>query len=495
MTTTTGNPARSTPKFVTVTLGCEKNLVDSEELIGVLEANGWKETRRLADARAILVNTCAFIEPARQESLAAIRRITAIKEERPEIEIIVFGCLAKKSVPMLKERFNGALDGVFESHHEVIAHLLDPDVGRGFSRAALPGTVPVPSEQWRGTGPRPTEARHTKTVDWNEFITLSRKPLTPPWYAYLKISEGCSRRCSFCIIPRLRGTHNSKPFDLIKEETELLVRRGVTEINVIAQDSTLYGRDLKGAPAHLPYAPSSAGREDHSIHLPDVLKYLSSLDELQWIRVFYLYPHGVTDEILDAFHLPKVLPYFDVPVQHASQRMLDLMARDGSVEDYERILNRIHGEFENPYLRTSIIVGFPGETEEDFETALAFLRKWRFNGVSAFAYSREDLSKSYQLPDQLPEEVKQERLTELMRAQAELQFERNRLYVGTTADAVVEKAARNGYGAQARAWFQAPDVDGIFEVQLSGPHKPGEHIRAAIHDVVETDFVGAEVDG
>lgn len=451
-------PAGRAPKFATVTLGCEKNLVDSEELVGVLAASGWRHTRRLNEANAILVNTCAFIAPAQQESLEAIEFITAVKDLNPDVEIYVFGCLAKKSVPRLQAQFDGALNGVFESHHEVLEHLT--------------GRVPAALK------PRPTETRE-KVTDWNAAVTLARKPLTPPWYAYLKISEGCSRRCSFCIIPRLRGTHHSKPMALIAQEAKFLVDRGVREINVIAQDSTLYGRDIPGGGAGL----------------PDVLKLLSGLDGLDWIRVFYLYPHGVTSEILDAFHRPKVLPYFDVPVQHASQRVLDRMARDGSIEDYERIFRRIGDEFENPYLRTSMIVGFPGETQEDFEATLEFLRRWKFNGVSAFAYSREELSKSYPLPEQAPEEVKRERLGELTRVQAEIQFERNRSYIGRTVEAVVERPARAGGEAEGRAWFQAPDVDGVLGIRLAAPRRRGEHISVTVNDAVETDFVGVEADG
>jgi len=421
---------RKNNRFTVITLGCEKNLVDSEELIGNLTSRGWHFVHSPQKADRVFVNTCAFIQEARQDSIETLSRVLELKQENPELKVYATGCLVKHPSQSWRYSLPGQVDGFWASLEDILRDLTS-----------------------------------------SPFAPLCREPLVPPWYAYIKISEGCSRPCSFCVIPQLRGTHRSKPLRVLQQEAEGLLRRGVQEVILVAQDSTLYGKDL----------------QDASVRLPDVLRLMSGLG-FRWIRLFYLYPDGVTEELLEAFGLPGVLPYFDLPFQHASPRILSAMRREGSIDSYEALVENIRNHFPSSYIRTSIIVGFPGETEEDFEAVLSFLKRWKFDGVSAFAYSAEEGTKAFSLPEPVPPKERENRLAELTRVQNEIGGENLSRWIGQRTEAVVEKIRGVAVG---RTWFQAPDVDGT--TILNTRSKPGEFITVNITDAVEYDLYGEEV--
>lgn len=417
-------------RFTVITLGCEKNLVDSEVLIGNLTARGWHFVRSPQNADRVFVHTCAFIQEARQDSIETVSRVLELKRGNPELKVYVTGCLTRHPSQSWRYSFNGEVDGFYTTPAEILMDFTS-----------------------------------------SPSVLLCRKSLVPSWYAYLKLSEGCSRPCSFCVIPQLRGTHRSKPFEVLREEAEQLLRRGVQEVILIAQDTTLYGKDLP----------------DASVRLSDVLRLMSGLG-FRWIRLFYLHPAGVAEELLEAFHLPGVLPYFDLPFQHASPRILSAMRREGSIQNYEALVERIRNYFPRSYIRTSLIVGFPGETEEDFEEVLSFVKRWKFDGLSAFAYSAEEGTKAFSLPHPVPSEERENRLAELTRVQNEIGRERLCRWIGQSAEAVVERIRGVAVG---RTWFQAPDVDGA--TILNTRSKPGDFISVNITDAVEYDLYAEEV--
>jgi len=433
-----------------ISLGCPKNTADSELMLGALVRAGFEVTMDPHQAQVLLVNTCAFIEPAKKESIDAILAAAEVKKNGAGKRLVVAGCLSQRYGSELREQFPEV--DIFVG----TGNFLDlPELLR---RSERPELRPIPYTGAAHLLPS-AEAPRMRTGD--------------PFSAYLKVSEGCDHRCAFCIIPKIRGRHESRALDDLVEEARRLAASGVREINLIAQDLTAYGRDLK------PRASLAA-----------LLRRLASVDGIQWIRLLYCYPNFVTDELLAAIaSLDKVVKYIDMPLQHADDAMLRAMKRERSADALRSLLDRVRAAIPEVALRTSFIVGFPGETDAAFATLVDFVREQQFDRVGVFTYSREENTAAYDLADQIPEAVKRRRRAELMEVAAEISLEKNRGLVGREMEVMVEGAAPGrATRLRARTSAQAPEIDGM--VLLSGEAEPGEIVRARIERASTYDLHG-----
>jgi ribosomal protein S12 methylthiotransferase len=437
-----------------LTLGCPKNLADSELMLGALTGAGFQVTLDPAEAQVLIVNTCAFIEAAKRESLDAILEAAEIKSRGFGKRLVVAGCLSQRYGAELAERLPEV--DVFVG----TGNFLDlPELLR---RTEAPEARPVP---YAGAA-HLLAGSEAPRVASGDFFT-----------SYLKISEGCNHRCSFCIIPAIRGRHESRPLRDLVAEARALAARGVREINLIAQDLTAYGRDL-----------------DPPASLAALLRELSTVEELRWIRLLYCYPNFVTAELLDAIaELPKVVKYIDMPLQHADDAMLRAMRRERSGDGLRKLLARIRGRIPEVTLRTSFIVGFPGESDAAFGTLLDFVRELEFDRVGVFTYSREENTAAAEMPGQVPERVKRARRSELMRTQADISLRKNRGLVGREVEVLVEgPMPGNGMRARGRTRGQAPEIDGA--VFLRGDAEAGEFVRARVNRALSYDLHAQVID-
>jgi ribosomal protein S12 methylthiotransferase len=447
-----------------LTLGCPKNLVDSELMLGALANAGYELSSDPASAQVLIVNTCAFIEAAKKESIAAILAAADLKKNAPRRRLVVAGCLAQRYGEELAEElpevdiFVGT--GNFLELPELLRRTEPPPLGP--DKTGESEQRPLP---YAGAAHLLPQTGDPRIVTGN-FCT-----------SYLKVSEGCSHKCAFCIIPRIRGLHESRPLADVVEEARHLAGAGVREINLIAQDLTAYGRDLR---------PASS--------LAELLVALDRIQGLNWIRLLYCYPNFVTDPLLEAVaNLPKVVKYIDMPLQHADDIVLRTMRRERSGDALCRLLERIRTRVPQAALRTSFIVGFPGETEQAFRRLVDFVREQEFEHVGVFTYSREEGTAAYNLPGQVPEREKHRRRAELMRTQAQISLRHNRALVGKEVQVLVEaQVAGRVTRMRGRTPWQAPEIDGM--VVLRGAAEPGEFVRAQIKQALTYDLM-AEVVG
>jgi ribosomal protein S12 methylthiotransferase len=433
-----------------ISLGCPKNTADSELMLGALVRAGFEVTMDPQQAQVLLVNTCAFIEPAKKESIDAILAAAEVKKNGAGKRLVVAGCLSQRYGSELREQFPEV--DIFVG----TGNFLDlPELLR---RSERPELRPIP---------------YTGAAHLLPSAGAPRVRTGDPFSAYLKVSEGCDHRCAFCIIPKIRGRHESRAIDDLVEEARGLAASGVREINLIAQDLTAYGRDLE------PRASLAA-----------LLYRLAPVDGIQWIRLLYCYPNFVTDELLAAIaSLDKVVKYIDMPLQHADDAMLRAMKRERSADALRSLLRRVRAAIPEVALRTSFIVGFPGETDAAFATLVDFVREQQFDRVGVFTYSREENTAAYGLADQVPEAVKRRRRAELMEVAAEISLAKNRGLVGREIEVMVEGAAPGrATRLRARTSAQAPEIDGM--VLLSGEADPGEIVRARIERASTYDLHG-----
>ncbi|MCS6950835.1 MAG: 30S ribosomal protein S12 methylthiotransferase RimO [Armatimonadota bacterium] len=439
-----GNP----PTVAIVNLGCAKNVVDAEEMLGVLAEQGYALTTDLSHADAIIVNTCGFIASAKEESLHAIRDALRWKRRRGA-KVIVAGCLSQRYGQKLLEQVPevDALIGVGQMAriHEVVGQALSAE-------QPLIEQTP-PQHRWARTGTR----------------VLS----TAPWSAYLKISEGCDHKCTFCAIPSFRGAHVSKPLERVLAEAEDLARRGVREVNLIAQDSTQYGLDLYGKQM-----------------LPHLLRELSRLGAFRWIRVLYCYPSRVTEEFIETLaNTPNVLPYVDVPLQHADDEILRAMRRPPGRERYLQLIRRLREAHPDMTIRSTFIVGFPGETERHFANLLSFLEEAQLDRAGAFVFSPEEDTPAQKMPEQVPPRVANERYHRLMRLQQQISLRRHRAWVGRELEVLVEAPhPKQKHLWVARSFRDAPEVDGTVLVRARAA-RPGEFLTVRVTDATPYDLI------
>jgi ribosomal protein S12 methylthiotransferase len=429
--------------FAFISLGCPKNTVDSERMLGKLAQDGYTLTADADGADVVVVNTCGFIEPARQESLGVIREMLDLKRRGRVGAVVVAGCLAerKKDDLLVEVPEVDHIVGVFG--REEIAQVVDRSLRKR-----------VADEQRSLFRPAPVRA----------LEDTARLRVTPRHFAYLKVSEGCDRLCTFCAIPGMRGKHVTKPIENVVREARELAADGVRELIVVAQDTTYYGLDLYGR-----------------VRLAELLRELDNVDGIEWIRILYAYPAYFTDELIDTLAgSKKIVPYLDMPLQHISDRMLRRMQRRVDRPATEELLARLRAEIAGLTLRTTFIVGFPGETEEDFAQLAGFVRAQRFERLGVFPYSREPGTPADRLPDHLPEELKAQRRDVLMADQQAIAFQQAQSRVGSETEVIVDGPDPEVPGHYlARGPFDAPEIDCV--VRIKGKNlRPGDLVRARI---------------
>lgn len=437
-------------KVSLVSLGCPKNLVDAEVMLGYLAREGYEVTTDEREADIIIVNTCSFIKEAKQESIDTILDLADRKHDARCRLLIVTGCLPQR----YQEELAGELPEV------------DIFVGTG----DYPRIAEIIAEKHGSS----SQLRYTGDPNFLYDEHLPRLKSSPYYSAYLKIAEGCSNRCSYCVIPSLRGAFRSRPTALLLDEARELVAGGVKELNLIAQDITAYGRDLAAGAA-----------------LAGLVRELAKLDGLQWIRLLYAYPDGIDDGLIQVIREePKVCKYLDIPLQHISDPILGRMNRRSSEAEIRTLITRLREEIPGIALRTSLIVGFPGETEEDFKKLLHFVEEVQFDRLGVFCYSREEGTPAASMPDQVSERLKRERHRKLMRAQARVSFKRNRRLIDTVEQVIVE-----GYSEETdllikgRSSRQAPDIDGQVYI-TAGNADVGDVVNIRITDSSDYDLIG-----
>jgi ribosomal protein S12 methylthiotransferase len=428
-----------------VSLGCPKNLVDSERMLGRLAQDGYALVPEADGADVVVINTCGFIEPARQESMAVIREMLELKQQGRVGAVVVAGCLAERKKDELLRDVPGVdhIVGVFG--REEISQVLDRAVAQ-------------PNEQRSLFRPAPVRAQDD----------TARLRITPRHYAYLKISEGCDRLCTFCAIPGMRGKHVTKPMEMVLAEARELAADGVRELIVVAQDTTYYGMDLYGR-----------------VRLAELLRELEQVDGLEWIRILYAYPIHFTDDLLQTLAgAKKIVPYLDLPLQHINDRLLRRMQRRVDRATTEALIGRLRSSIPGLALRTTFIVGFPGETEAEFEELLAYVRATRFERAGVFPYSFEPGTPATRLDGHIAEELKDERRRRLMEAQQNVAFAWSHQQVGRTIEVMIDGPDPEVPGqALARSYADAPDIDGLVRVK-------GKNLRAG--DLVRIKVTGAD---
>jgi ribosomal protein S12 methylthiotransferase len=480
-------PARKQPVASLISLGCAKNTVDSERILGQLASAGFLIAENPADADVCLVNTCGFIHDAREESAGVLRQVKALKRDGRLKAVVALGCLV--------ERAQGADElSSFLDHADAKIGFQDyprlADICRDLSTTTRRKTAPADAGVPVAIGDRRGKSRAAAasfTQGYNEFLTAPRLRVGSPHLAYLKISEGCSNFCKFCSIPYMRGVQVSRPVaDLVAEARQLL-DLGAREIGLIAQDSTSYGRDLPGG-----------------LQLVKLLRALAEEvgEDPVWLRLMYAFPRFLTDEMIDVLAGdPRFCPYLDMPLQHISDRLLSRMGRGLGQRDTLSLLDRIRKKMPHGALRTTFIVGYPGETEAEFEELLRFVEEGRFSHVGAFLYSKEPRTPSAQLEDDVPLAEKTRRRDAIMKAQLAVSRRRLNAQVGRICDVMVDGPVPPGTsappGAQAvgRTRLEAPEVDGVVFLHGRGVKKlaPGTVIRARVTAGLDYDLAAEPV--
>ena len=433
-----------------ISLGCAKNLVDSERMLALLEKGGYSLTADPADADIAVINTCGFIQSAKEEAIDTILEIIGLKEAGTLKGIVVTGCLAERYKQEVAEQFPEVDAVIGIGDQTEICKVLDEITG----------------------GSRVTRF----APKCNMPLTGERLLATLPFFAYLKIAEGCSNGCTYCAIPQIRGKYRSVPPEDVLAEARALAGRGVTELVVIAQDTTRYGEDFNGGKSLL----------------PELLTELCKIDGFRWIRVLYCYPERITDELIDVIaREEKIVKYLDIPIQHCSGRVLKAMRREGDVNTLRTLFRKLRDRVPGITLRTTLLVGFPGETEEDFTELSEFVEEMRFDRMGCFAYSQEENTVAARMPDQVDEEIRQKRADLLMEQQMTISAELNEARVGTVTEAVIEGYDTWSGCCIARTAADAPDIDGRLLIAADeGQYAIGQFVTVQITDTADYDLIG-----
>ena len=442
-----------------VSLGCPKNLVDSEKMLGLLAEAGAVPTPDPRDADVIVINTCGFLEASKRESLEAIAQAARLKTAKHPVRIVVAGCLATRLGEEILD-YVPQVDALVGVHQR--DRIVEAVLGKDISHKAIKANS---RETAKPAGPSlllgPYQSRSKDALA--NLVDTARLRLTPRHYAYLRVSDGCNRGCSFCTIPAIRGPLRSKPIAQIEAEAAELIADGAVELNLIGQDTTSYGRDF-----------SSPASKDN---LASLLRRLDRLPGVQWLRLLYAYPSDFGDDIIDAIASCRhVLPYIDIPLQHINDRILRLMKRRVTRSQTERLLARLRRRIPGIVLRTTFISGFPGETEAEHHELLDFIEHFGFDMLGVFSYSQEPGTPAGRMAGQVPQPVRDARRAELMAAQQKIVLRRNAALVGTRTTALVDRRVRGGIFS-ARTPGQAPEVDSVTLVKAGrgqGAVQPGQ---------------------
>jgi ribosomal protein S12 methylthiotransferase len=440
-----------------VSLGCPKNLVDSEVMMGQLKEAGYEITNKADEAETLVVNTCGFIESAKQESIEAILEATNAKAGGAAKRVVVTGCLV--------ERYRD----------ELIKELPEVDFFLGTNEI---NRIVEAADEKKNFRELPLLPIGNKTATYLYDFDTPRYRATGSYTAFIKIAEGCDRPCAFCSIPQMRGSFRSRRFGSILKEAEDLVGQGVKEVVLIAQDSSRFGEDL--------------GERDA---LAKLIRALGEIEGLEWIRVMYAYPTHISDEFLDAIReTPKAVKYLDMPLQHASRNVLKLMRRGGSRQSLEKLIRRIREKVPGITIRTTFITGFPGETEEDFEELLEFVRNCEFDNVGVFTYSDEEGTPAFELPDKVDPKIARRRRARLMKEQAKISKRKNKEKIGKTFRVLFEGLSQESdLLFQGRTEGQAQEIDGyilINDMPEGFEPRVGEFYNVKINEAHEYDLIG-----
>ena len=439
-------------KIGMVSLGCPKNQVDAERMLAELKSADFEITNDEEQADVIIVNTCGFIESAKSEAIENIIEVSAFKQSGNLKALIVTGCLAERYKDQILNEI--------------------PEVDSVVTIGANDKIVDVVKNALNGKNSLYSAEKTNLKLTGDRILT------TPFYTAYLKVAEGCNNRCSYCAIPDIRGNFRSLPIEDCVDEAQKLAEMGVKELVVVAQDTTNYGADIYGKPS-----------------LPKLLSELVKIDGIHWVRTLYTYPDKITDELLDLIASEeKLVPYLDIPIQHASDKILKKMNRKGSSAELEALILKIREKIPNVTLRTSLIIGFPGETEEDFTTLAEFVNKVRFDRLGCFAYSEEEGTPAAEYENQVDPQLRQDRSENIMNDQMTIAEEKNEEKIGSTVEVLVE-----GYDSYIKCFYgrsaaDAPDIDGKVFFMSDNNLEAGSFVRVLINDVIEYDLLGEEIE-
>ncbi len=440
-------------KILFVSLGCDKNLVDSEMMLGLLAKSSYEFTDDEREADVVVINTCCFINDAKEESINTILEMAELKKSGAIESLIVTGCLAQR----YKEEIQAEI----------------PEVDAILGTMAIDEIAKTLEEVGQGI-----RTNRYKSLDEKPLTGVDRVVTTGGHYAYLKIAEGCDKHCTYCIIPKVRGNYRSVPMEDLVQEAEKLAEQGVRELILVAQETTLYGVDLYGHKS-----------------LSELLHRLCEISGLYWIRILYCYPEEIDGALIETIRQEKkICHYLDLPIQHASDRILRRMGRRTDREQLEQTIGRLRQEIPDICLRTTLITGFPGETQEDHEQLLDFIDRMEFDRLGVFPYSQEEDTPAALMEDQIEEEVKQQRFAELMELQQEIAFAAAQDMVGKVVTAVIEGKVVDENAYVARTYKDAPGVDGLLFVNTGRELLTGDFVKVKVNGVYEYDLMGVLVE-
>lgn len=436
-------------KILFISLGCDKNLVDTEMMLGLLGKEGYSFTDDEAEADIVVVNTCCFIGDAKEESINTLLEMAELKDSGQLKALIAAGCLAQRY------------------REEIQQEILQVDAVVG--TAAIEEIAEAVREVLEGRG-----SNHYRALNEKPAAFADRVLTTGGHYAYLKIAEGCNKRCTYCIIPKVRGDYRSVPLEELIVQAQRLAEQGVRELILVAQETTLYGTDLYGEKA-----------------LPRLLKSLAGIDGIHWIRLLYCYPEEITKELIETIaEEPKICHYLDIPIQHAADGVLRRMGRRTHQEELRQQIARLRERIPDICLRTTLISGFPGETQADFEELYRFVNEAEFDRLGVFTYSQEEDTPAAEMPDQIAEEVKAFRRDELMELQQAISFEKAEAMAGKVLEAMVEGKVADEDVYVARTYRDAPGVDGYLFIHTTASLMTGDFVRVLVTDYNEYDLIG-----
>ena len=436
-------------KVLFISLGCDKNLVDSEVMLGLLAEKGYQMTDDETEAEVIVINTCCFIHDAKEESIQTILEMAEYKKEGTLKALIVTGCLAQRY------------------QQEILDEI--PEVDEVLGTTSYPEIVDAIENALKGRA----EVRMTD-IDALPLVDTARQVTTGGHFAYLKIAEGCDKHCTYCIIPKIRGNYRSVPMDRLIKEAKGLAEKGVKELILVAQETTLYGKDLYG---------------EKSLHR--LLKELCRISGIRWIRILYCYPEEIDDNLIQVMkEEPKICHYVDLPIQHANTDILKRMGRRTSKEQLEEIIGKLRREIPDIAIRTTLITGFPGETEEQHQELVDFVDEMEFDRLGVFTYSPEEDTPAAEMEGQIPEEVKEDRQAEIMELQQEIAFEQAEDMVGKEVLVMIEGKVADENAYVGRTYKDAPNVDGLIFVNTEEELMSGDFARVKVTGAAEYDLIG-----
>ena len=436
-------------KIMFISLGCDKNLVDTEMMLGMLAEKGYQFTDDEQEAEIVVVNTCCFIGDAKEESINTLIEIGRLKETANVKMLIAAGCLAQRYRKEIREQI--------------------PEVDVIIGTMAIDKIVEAVEEYQTKQ-----YTTFVEDIDRTPVSGKKRVVTTGGHYAYMKIAEGCDKRCSYCIIPKVRGSYRSIPMETLLKEANTLVEQGVKELILVAQETTLYGTDLYGKKS-----------------LPELLRKLSEIRGLYWIRILYGYPEEITEELIDTIaELPKVCHYLDIPIQHASDKILKRMGRRTNQQQLKDKIAMIRSKIPDMCLRTTLITGFPGESQEDHEQSMAFVDEMEFDRLGVFTYSAEEDTPAAGFPDQIEEEVKKDRQADIMELQQEIAFEKAEGMTGQDVLVMIEGKVADENAYVGRTYKDAPNVDGLVFVNTDRELMTGDFVPVHITGSYEYDLIG-----